>query len=235
MCSLRPNPLVLFLGDMLAGLVRKRSRSPLDQIADINLIVKHLLDGGVGPEMIDMPGIAATLLLIIVRPWGLDALLIQGSGNRTVGHTRGPHGENPPDYWGGILVNDQMMLVRWVPLVTEGGVRPHKLTTSRAGFSYRPNLFACVSAIKLVEQIQKAHGIQAAVIICGINSVVEGDKTATDGRKHIINIPAKLNVVSAKPGKVLDQNEVDPLGLGIRNQTLNARTVKICPGVAIIS
>ena len=29
-----------------------------------------------------------------------------------------------------------------------------------------------------VKQIQKAHGIQAAVIICGVNAVVEGDETA---------------------------------------------------------
>ena len=54
----------------------------------------------------------------------------------------------------------------------------------------------------------------------------KGTLPGTDGRKHIVNIPAKLNIVSAKPGKVLDQNEVDPLGLGIRNQTLNARAVK---------
>ena len=235
MCSLRPNPLVLRPCDVLAGFVGKRSRPPLDQIADIDLVVEHLLDSGVGPEMIDTPGIAAALLLIIVRPWGLDALLIQGPGNRTVGHAGGPHGEDPPDHRGGILVNDQMMLVRRVPLVTEGRVRPHKFTALRTGFPYRPNLFACVSAVKLVKQIQKTHRIQAAVVICGINSVVEGDKTATDGRKHIVDIPAKLNVVSAKPGKVLDQDKIDPLGLGIRYQPLDARTVEICPGIAVIN
>ena len=65
-----------------------------------------------------------------------------------------------------------MMLVRRVPFITEGGMRPHKLTALRAGFPYRPDLFACVSAIKLVKQIQKAHDIRAAVLPLCVDAVV---------------------------------------------------------------
>lgn len=220
---------------MLAGLIRKRSRPSLDQIADIDLVMEQLLDGSVGPEMIDTPGIATALLLIVVGPWRLDAFLIQGPSNRTVGHAGDPHGENPPDHRGGILVNNQMVLVCWVSLVTAGRVRPHKLTVFRTGPPYCTDLFACVSAVELVEQIQKAHDIRAAVLFLRVNAVVERDKPASDGREKIIGILAELYVIPAEPREVLYQNDIDPTRLGIRDQPLNARTLEICSRIAVIN
>ena len=58
--------------------------------------------------------------------------------------------------------------------------------------------------------VQKAHGIHAAVVVCGVNAVVEGDKAATDGRKYIINVPPRrVNHKWAETTvKVLLRNEV---------------------------
>ena len=111
----------------------------------------------------------------------------------------------------------------------------HELPAFRAGFFDGFDLFAGVTAVKLVEQVQKAHDIGAAVIFHGVDAVVERDEAATDGREQIIGILPKLDIVPAKPGEVFDQDHIDALGLGVSNQTLDAGTLEIRSTVAVIN
>ena len=64
---------------------------------------------------------------------------------------------------------------------------------------------------------------------------VQSDKPAPDGREQVIGVLPELDIVSAKSGEVFYQNDVDPPGLCVFDQTLNARTFKIRTRVPVVA
>jgi len=185
--------------------------------------------------VVDAAGIGAALALIVQLTGRLDALVVEGGGDFSEGSAGGPHSEHTADQGRGFLVNDEMVLVLGVPLVAVGRVGAHVFPALRAGFLDGFHFLAGVTAVKLVEQVQKAHNIGAAVVPHGVDAVVERDEAAPNGGEQVIGILTELNVVPAKPGKVFDEDDVDALGLGVSDQALNAGALEICPTVAIVN
>ena len=92
-----------------------------------------------------------------------------------------------------------------------------------------------VTAIKLIKQVQKTHDIGTAVIVSSVDTVVEGNEPASNGREQVVCVLTELNIVSAKPREVFDEYYVDTLGLGVLNQTLDTGTLEVCSRETVIN
>ena len=235
MGALHTNPVLFGFAHQLFGLVGERPAFALDHVANVGFVAEHHLHGAFVPQMIDAAGIAAALALVIQLSGRLDALGVEGGGDFSECGARGPHSKHTADQRGSFLVNNEMVLVQRVPLVAVGRMGAHVFSVFRTGFFDGFHFFAGVTAVKLVEQVQKTHDIGAAVIFHGVDAVVERDKPAPDGGEQIIGVLSKLDVVPAKPGKVFNKDDVDASGFGVSDQPLDAGALEIGAAVAVIN
>ena len=160
--------------------------------------------------------------------------MVECQCNSAVAHAGGPHSKNTADNRSGFFINDKMVLIFRVTLVTEGGIGSHKFSAFRAGFFDGTYFFAGVTAIKFIEQVQKTHRVHVPVLLCGVYTVIKRNKPTADGRKQIIRILTKLNVVPAKSGKVLDEYDIEASGLCVGDQALDTRALEIRSRVAVV-
>ena len=68
----------------------------------------------------------------------------------------------------------------------------------------------------------------------GIITVVDGDKAHAQGWEQFFNIPARLNVLTAETGEILDNDAVDLLFFDRLQHLLKTGTFKVGAGVAVI-
>ena len=151
MGSFHTNPLVLRLADELAGLIGHGAGLALDHVADINLVADDALHSGIRPFVVDTAGIALAFPLIVQHARWLDAFLVEGNRYGMEAHAGGPHSKEPAHGGCRILVNDKVMFVCGVPLVTVGRIGPHEFSAFRAGFFHSLDLLAGIPAIKFVK------------------------------------------------------------------------------------
>ena len=78
------------------------------------------------------------------------------------------------------------------------------------------------------------RGKVVAHLIVAVHSVIDGDKAYPHLREADFGVLAELDVVSAEPGQVLDENDIDTSGLCVSNQALNAGALEVCSRVAVI-
>ncbi len=235
MGSLHSYPVLLRLGFQFSGFVGQCAGFPLNHVADIDLACKDSSYRSSYPFLTDLTGNILPLPLVIQRPRRRDAVLVQLVGDLAERSACRPHVKDMAHDGRGFFINDEVVFIHRVPFVSEGGISPHEFPVFRTGFFDRLDLFAGISTVKFVKKVQKAHNIGAAVIVPGVNAVIEGDEPATDGRKQVVRILPKFNVVSAEPGKVFYQNDIDSLGLCVLDQPLDTGPLKIRPGVSIIN
>lgn len=81
--------------------------------------------------------------------------------------------------------------------------------------------------------MQKAPHINTTIVAHSVDTVVERDKPAPNRREQVVRILAELNVISAKLGKIFYRDSIDSSGLCVSDQSLDARTLKICSQIPI--
>ena len=235
MGPLHSYPVLLRLGFQLPGFIGQCARFSLDHVADIDLARKDFSYRSAYPFLTDLAGNILPLPLVIQRPGRCDAVLVQSVSDLTERSACRPHVKDMAHDRRGFFINDEVVLICGVPFVSEGWISPHEFPVFRTGFFDRLDLFAGISTVKLVKKVQETHDIGAAVIVAGVNAVVEGDEPAPDGRKQVVRILPKFDVVSAEPGKVFYKNDIDSFGLCVLDQPLDTGPLKICPGVSVIN
>ncbi len=72
------------------------------------------------------------------------------------------------------------------------------------------------------------------MLVVAVYSAVYCDKADAQLRESHFGIHTHLQVVAAKPRKVLDYHAVDAAIFNVGNHTLEIRTVEICTGIAIV-
>ena len=78
----------------------------------------------------------------------------------------------------------------------------------------------------------KATG--CSLVIVAVIAVVDGDKANAHERKSAFEIIARLDVITRKAGKIFDADQVDLPVPDFLHHRRELRTMKICPGIAII-
>ena len=235
MGALHTNPVLFGFAHQLFGFVGERPAFALDHVANVGFVAKHHLHGAFVPQMVDAAGIAAALTLVVQFTGRLDALGVEGGGNFSECGAGGTHSEHTADQGGGFLVDDEMVLIQRVSLVAIGRIGSHVFPVLRTGFFDGFHLFAGITAVKLIKQVQKAHDIGTAVIFHGVDAIVERDEAAPDGGEQIIGVLPKLDVVPAKPGEVFNKDDVDTSGFGVSDQPLDAGALEIGPTITVIN
>jgi hypothetical protein len=212
--------------DEFVEMVTKKTR--------IDLVAEDFLDCHIVPKVIAAnTRILLALFLIVIIEGRQDMLFVQLCGNFSVAPALAPIGKYLLHHPGGIFVNDEFVLVIGMRLIAIR-YKPAKVI-SHFGVSLldRLDFLAGVLALELVEQIPERHNV--VVIVDGIHTVIQGDKTASDHRKHIIRKLPHLNVVPSEAAQILDENQVNKTLFGILNELGYAGTVKGCAADSIVT
>ena len=149
--SLHPYPFLLRLVDELSGLIGQRAGFALHHVPDVDLAADESFDGGFRPLVVDVARVAAPLALVVERTGRQNALLVERDGDGAEACAGGAHGEDAAHGRGGLLVDDEVVLILRVALVAVGGVGSHELAAFRAGPFDRLDLLGGVPAVKLVK------------------------------------------------------------------------------------
>ena len=78
----------------------------------------------------------------------------------------------------------------------------------------------------------KATG--CSLVIVAVIAVVDGDKANAHERESAFEIIARLDVITRKAGKIFDADQVDLPVPDFLHHRRELRTMKICPGIAVI-
>ena len=89
-----------------------------------------------------------------------------------------------------------------------------------------------INDIRLLLGISDKRFYLDMTYLAHISTTANGERLVAEKREDLLS---KLNVVAAKTGQVFDQDHIDPLGLGVLNEPLDPRTVKIRTRVPIIN
>ena len=73
-----------------------------------------------------------------------------------------------------------------------------------------------------------------SLIIVAVIPVVDGDKANAHEREGAFEIIARLDVITRKAGKIFDADQVDFPVPDFLHHCRELRTMKICPGIAVI-
>ena len=73
-----------------------------------------------------------------------------------------------------------------------------------------------------------------SLVIVAVIAVVDGDKANAHEREGAFEIIARLNVITREAGKIFDADQVDLPVPDFLHHRRELRTMKICPGIAII-
>lgn len=79
-----------------------------------------------------------------------------------------------------------------------------------------------------------AEGRKIIVALVAVHAVIYGDKPNIVVREIVVGIVANLQIVTPQAGHILYNNGGHITGLNILQHLLKARTIEICPCVAVI-
>ena len=145
------NPFFLRLTHEFTGFIRQRSGLSLNHVADVNLAADDVFHCLVCPFVVDPARIGLSLALVVQHTGGRDAFLIQHNGDGVKPCSGCPHLKDTAHNRGGVLVDHQMVLIRWVPLIAVGGIGSHEFPVFCTGFFDCFDLLTGVAAIKFVK------------------------------------------------------------------------------------
>ena len=86
----------------------------------------------------------------------------------------------------------------------------------------------------LDEILEGQHQAAGAVQMGGIIAVVDGDEANAQRRKELFDVPACLNVLTAKAGEILDDDTVDPADAYRFQHFLKTGPLKVGARIAVI-
>ena len=205
-------------------------------IADIHLIVKHPVDGSIGP-IGRAPDAAAVAVFLPVQALVLtgagDTLLIEQLGDRYFSHAVLKEGEDARHHGGGSGVHHQPVVVIRVLAVTVRGEGADELPLPLFGAEGTPHFSGDVPGVLLVKDVfdRQQHVVRALLTV---DPVVDGQKAYAVLRKPTLQIATHIDVVPAKPGEVLNHHTVDLPGFNIAQHPPETGTVEIGSRVPVI-
>ena len=136
---------------------------------------------------------------------------------------------------GGVLVNDQMISVLRVLLISIDGAGPHIGPAFSFGLERRPGAHRAVPANRVV-----GHGLDGnqqlvpVLLMSRVDTVVDGDEADAIGRKNPAQVTAGLNMLPAQAGDVLHNDAVDFPRLDVVHHGQKGRPVEQDAAVTVV-
>ena len=93
-------------------------------------------------------------------------------------------------------------------------------------------LLACVLGVPFVDDIPKRG--ELVIPLLAVHTIIHGDKVNIMLREHDLRVHAYLQIVTAKPGHILDDDPFDDTSLNIRDHLLEARAVEGSAGNSVV-
>ena len=136
---------------------------------------------------------------------------------------------------GGVLVNDEVILILRVLSVAVDRAGPHIVPVLPLGQQCAPGFHRNIPAIGIVQQIFQADmQIIAVLLVGGVDAIIDGNETDPVGGKHLPEIAASLDVLPAQAGQVLDDHAVDLAGNNVIHHLLERRAVEQNAAVTVV-
>ena len=119
------------------------------------------------------------------------------------------------------------------PGVAVGGICRQPLTGHPLITEYGPNLLACVLRVPLIYDVAKRCEVIRALIFA-VHAVIDGNESNAHLGKADLRIKSNLQIVSAKPGHILDHDHADQSRLNVPQHFLKPRTLEAGAGVPVV-
>ena len=183
-----------------------------------------------------------TVIIQAAQPFVLAGsqhiLAVQLLGNRLCAHSFQFSAVDRADNICCILVYHQTVFVPFVFAVAVDCITANELTFAPFHVQLAAHLDGNIPAVGIVQQILERNYNAVRIAALGVRIVivvVDGDEANPHHGKNLFQILSHLNVITTKPGQVLDDDAVDFAGFNILHHPLKARTFKVGSCVAIVS
>ena len=212
---------------------------PLDQHPGVGFIrqdTDHRLGGPLGLQAVRCaPGGVGQAPADLIGQRGEDPALVQLPGDFLRAGPVDAAAVNLPDHMGGVLVDDQMILVIRVLPVAVDRTGPHVVPVFSLALQGAPGLYRDIMAVGVVEQIFQRHvQVVPGALMGGVDSVIDGDEADAIFRENLLQIAAGLNVLPAQPGQVLYNHAVDLAGNDVVHHLLEGGAVEQDAAVTVV-
>ena len=186
---------------------------------------------GIGKFLFAFPD--ALALLAEVHGGRLHLILKENTGNIVGAFALNGQSENAPHHGGGFLVDQPMVFVLRVFLVTVNGTVGGGL----AGFPFDTNggflLAAQVAQIPFVHDVEEGRKF-VAILVIAVHAVDDGDKVNTVLPEEYLRVKASLQIVTPRPAHILDDHMGNFACLNICDELLPCRALEIAAAPAVV-
>ena len=136
---------------------------------------------------------------------------------------------------GGVLVNDQMISVLRVLLISIDGAGPHIGPAFSFGLERRPGAHRAGPANRVIgHSLDGNQELVPALLMRCIDIIVDGDEADAIGRKNPAQVTAGLNMLPAQAGDVLHNDAVDFPRLDVVHHGQKGRPVEQDAAVTVV-
>ena len=186
---------------------------------------------GIGKFLFAFPDTLALLTEVHSRRFHL--ILKENTGNIVGSFALDGQSENAPHHGGSFLVDQPMVFVLRVFLVTVNGTVGGGL----AGFSLDTDggflLAAQVTQIPLVHDVEEG-GKFIAVLIVAVHAVGDGNKVDTVLPEEYLRVKSGLQIVTPRPAHILDDHMGNLARLNICDELLPCRALEIAAAPTVV-
>ena len=187
---------------------------------------------GIGKFLFAFPN--ALALFTKVHGGRLHLILKENTGNIVGTFTLNSQPKNAPHHGGSFLVDQPMVFVLRVFLVTVNGTVGGGL----AGLSLDADggflLAAQVAQIPLVHDVEEG-GKLIAVLVIAVHAVCDGDKVDAVLPEEHLRVKAGLQIVTPCPAHILDDHMGNLARLNVCDELLPCWTLKVAAAPAVVS
>ena len=236
---LHPCPVLGGLLHQIFQLVVVGLLPPLDQHPGVGFIrqdTDHRLGGPLGLQAVRCaPGGVGQAPADLIGQRGEDPALVQLPGDFLRAGPVDAAAVNLPDHMGGVLVDDQMILVIRVLPVAVDRTGPHVVPVFSLALQGAPGFYRDIMAVGVVEQVFQRHvQIVPGAFMGGVDAVIDGDEAYTVLGENLFQIAAGLDVLPAQPGQVLDDHAVNFAGNNVVHHFLEGWAVEQNTAVTVV-
>ena len=175
----------------------------------------------------------ALALLTEVHSRRLHLILKENTGNIVGSFALDGQSENAPHHGGSFLVNQPMVFVFRVFLVTVNGTVGGGLAGLALDADGGFLLAAQVAQIPFVHDVEEG-GKFIAVLVITVHAVGDGNKVDAVLPEEYLRVKSGLQIVTPRPAHILDNHMGNLARLNIRDELLPCRPLKIAAAPSVV-
>jgi len=142
--------------------------------------------------------------------------------------------KNLPDYFGGLWIDDDVVLVDWVLLVAVNGETTDVLALSALQIEDHADVLGKVLQVPLIDQAIDLAGLFVALNL-SVSVVGHCDETDAPNGKEAVDVLLHQFHITGKPGLALTENDLEFLLLCCRQHPVEVWTETVGAGIILVA